>query len=587
MAKKRDLTSKGFEEALKRQEAAGDKITEIQRQMLNHLKSLEIEAVKQTALIKEQTALSTHANEHLVKNSDLDKAMQAVQTYESIKTEHDEDSIKKILKTGLLDKAGVGLNANILNLTKTINKLKVGSGAYQNGNDPVKNEKLLDKLSGQKEYRSTASQKLKGMSSDVSDFFTARGFADKALNIKRGSGGFVSNMLDANEAAGKKAQARVLTGEEGSYKQFKQDAKREQELIRILSDLNRSIAKTKKEGNLTDAQVAELPDSKKRLNLIPEFKKVNAKDPSEDLTENQMEADEAEKEFRKEELDILTKIEKDLSGKKKEGDSGGGGDNMLASALTAGLLLITAAIAKITDYFSPMGKDKDGKPLVIPKEDVKNNHEQMSVPQKVFKAIESVEHKVIGVVAPNFARQLEFDTTARDTKHFKEKPRVLPNNEDGTPSLGKHLKKSLNLFGWGAPTRTGTNKPITSVGGTIINKGDILDQPTIDDVQAHPDKYPNWIQEAITKQIGDKTTATPNTIPAVNIKPPKNNIADKSKQLDEDRNKPMGTPVVIPPVNVTNQTNNNSTNNSIITLPVRNPDNSINKYIQSRYGMSA
>lgn len=640
--KKQDLTAKGFEEALKRQEAAGDKITVIQSQMLEHLKSLEAEAIKQTAMIERQNSIVDNNDKQILKNSELDKKLQIVQTLESIKTEQDEDSIKKILKAGLLDKAGVGLNANILNLGKAINNLKIG------GNSVIDNEKTLDKVTGQKEYKSSG-QRFKGMTSGIGDFFTARGFLDKTGIVKRGTGSFMSNALDANEAAGKKAQARLDSGEEGTYKKFKADAKREQELVRKLADLNRSIAKSKKEGNLTDEGVENLQASKDRLALAPEFRKVmpvgtvdkDSKATTQDLTETQIETNVATEAYRKEELDLLTKIEENTrtTAKKKESEKEGGGllsglgailagiFGAVLAAISIALRVLGPAIASLTAFLiksgiglvkaaTPLvkgaapaiagvaalgavslvtgalldadgvGKNPDGSQKVFTEEEKKQdeqNYKEMSGVSKVIsryhrglnkfnKFLPGIETN-IGVEADK--RRLKHETEILAKKKAAEEAKKPP-----TPKVPQPIP---------VPTTV-------KIGDETIAKGDTLSDASLavigSNVAAGKDyKDTPWVVEQYNKQntastaYGSMHVGPPAQSATVSVLPiaAASDMAANSKKLDISKSQPVGTPASAPVV-VNNQTNNSSTKNSIVSSPVRNPDISLIRYIQSKFG---
>lgn len=621
MAKKQDLTSKGFEEALKRQVAAGDKVSALQTQMLNHLRSLEQEAIKQTAEIKKQTAVLETNDKILIKNSEIDKKVQIVQTLESIKTEHDEVAIEKVLRSGLLDKTGNGVNANIIKLVKAIDKIKLGGNA--------KDTSVLDQQSGRREFKSFG-QRWRGVKAGISDFLTPRGFLDKTGIVKRGTGGLFSESLDASEAASKKAQARLATGEVGSFKQFKSDATREQQLMRELGDLDRSIGKKKKEGHLTNEQIAKLPESEARLKLVPEFKKVmpNTGDTNasgtQDLTETQIEDNAATASYRKEEIDLLKEISLNTKGGvgNGKGSAGAGGlpgmggpslsdlaipaavatmpwwkkgFNLAKKGAVTGLKVIKKAtpwaLAGLgADYLggkAGLGKDADGNDLEVDEKQDDSNWDKMNPAQKGFSGVErGVEKATAFVGLDNLSNQLASERVKGETETAKK-----------NDALDKILQPVVK-----APM---TEIAMTELAGTNVSKGTPLNQAQMDavDLQIKTGKadlskiYPAWLLSQYTRQKnGDVSTpAAPSAAPAAaaNTIPPNvqlapvtiasdfNNASQDLVNLQRTRDV---APAPAAPIITTVNNNTNQIKNSIITSPVRNPDNSLNRYYQSRYG---
>ena len=625
MAKKQDLTSKGFEEALKRQVAAGDKVSALQTQMLNHLRSLEQEAIKQTAEIKKQTAVLETNDKILIKNSEIDKKVQIVQTLESIKTEHDEVAIEKVLRSGLLDKTGNGVNANIIKLVKAIDKIKLGGNA--------KDTSVLDQQSGRREFKSFG-QRWRGVKAGISDFLTPRGFLDKTGIVKRGTGGLFSESLDASEAASKKAQARLATGEVGSFKQFKSDATREQQLMRELGDLDRSIGKKKKEGHLTDEQIAKLPESEARLKLVPEFKKVMPKTGdtnafgTQDLTETQIEDNAATASYRKEEIDLLKEISLNTKGGVGNGKGGAAGGlpagglpgmggpslsdlaipaavatmpwwkkgfNLAKKGAVTGLKVIKKAtpwaLAGLgADYLggkAGLGKDADGNDLEVDEKQDDSNWDKMNPAQKGFSGVErGVEKATAFVGLDNLSNQLVSERVKGETETAKK-----------NAELEKILHPVVK-----APM---TEIAMTELAGTNVSKGTPLNQAQMDavDLQIKTGKadlskiYPAWLLSQYTRQKnGDVSTpAAPSAAPAAaaNTIPPNvqlapvtiasdfNNASQDLVNLQRTRDV---APAPAAPIITTVNNNTNQIKNSIITSPVRNPDNSLNRYYQSRYG---
>ncbi|CAB4168146.1 hypothetical protein UFOVP1666_29 [uncultured Caudovirales phage] len=633
MAKKQDLTSKGFEEALKRQVAAGDKVSALQMQMLKHLRSLEQEAIKQTAEIKKHTAVLETNDKILIKNSEIDKKVQIVQTLESIKTEHDEVAIEKVLRSGLLDKTGNGVNANIIKLAKAIDNIKLGGNA--------KDTSVLDQQSGRREFKSFG-QRWGGVKAGISDFLTPRGFLDKTGIVKRGTGGLFSESLDASEAASKKAQARLATGEVGSFKQFKSDATREQQLMRELGDLDRSIGKKKKEGHLTDEQIAKLPESEARLKLVPEFKKVMPKTGdtnafgTQDLTETQIEDNAATASYRKEEIDLLKEIAlntKGGAGGGKGGAAAGGlpglpgmggpslsdlaipaaagtmpwwkkGFNLAKKGAVTGLKVIKKATPLALagwagDYVGGkfgLGKDDDGNDLKVDEKQDDSNWDKMNPAHKAFSALDRGVVKAFGAIGlDNLSNQLDADRVKGETETAKK-----------NDALDKILHPVVK-----APM---TEIAMTELAGTNVSKGTPLNQAQMDavDLQIKTGKadlskiYPAWLLSQYTRQKnGDVSTPTAPTAPTARTETPVtaaaptstippnvqlapvtiasdfNNASQDLVNLQRARDV---APSPAAPIITTVNNNTNQIKNSIITSPVRNPDNSLNRYYQSRYG---
>ena len=112
--------------------------------------------------------------------------------------------------------------------------------------------------------------------------------------------------------------------------------------------------------------------------------------------------------------------------------------------------------------------------------------------------------------------------------------------------------------------------------------------------------YPAWLLSQYTRQKnGDVSTPAAPTAPtaapaaAANTIPPNvqlapvtiasdfNNASQDLVNLQRTRDV---APAPAAPIITTVNNNTNQIKNSIITSPVRNPDNSLNRYYQSRYG---
>ena len=143
--------------------------------------------------------------------------------------------------------------------TKTLTKLT-----------PVQTGAILDKSRGNREFK-TIGSRLQSAGAGVKDFFTGRGFLDKTGIAKRGSGGLVSEYLDAKEDRSKYAKARIeagdptvrLHGVEKATKIFERQRGEQQQLRRDQSTDERKIESYKKLG-ISEKQI-EKSSATKRL----------------------------------------------------------------------------------------------------------------------------------------------------------------------------------------------------------------------------------------------------------------------------------------------------------------------------------
>lgn len=223
-----------------------------------------------------QAQLDAQLNTEKVLNDT--KALQVIQTADSIKSVKDEDKLVKDIHKGLIDKTGDSLNSNVIKL------LKVAKDTQKLTLDQQKD--ILDKTGKQKEFKSIG-QRLGGVKEGIKDFFSMRGFLDKTGIVKRGTGGIFSNALDAGEAARNKAAARIASGERAtdpktgrtlgraeSEKVFKGQAKEEQGLRRQQGDLNRQLDKYRDSG-LNETQISQTKEYKALMALADKFAKVD------------------------------------------------------------------------------------------------------------------------------------------------------------------------------------------------------------------------------------------------------------------------------------------------------------------------
>lgn len=256
----------------------------------------------------------------------------------------------KLLEDSLKKKTGDGLNSNIIKMYKEVKK----------ANDLTKEQMkgILDKSDERREFK-TVVQRIKGVGANIKDFFSFRGFLDKTGIVKRGTGGIMSEFLDAREDRKKYAEMRNkmdpyknLVGDSAAKAKFREERKEQQILIRQQKDAERKIAEYKEKG-FSDKQIERSPESKaleqiaiklakvdpalRPAGFNPQTGKVNSieleraertgsqknKDTNE-LTEDKLEKDN----YQQESLDTLKKIEENTKGGgggKKDGKDGGGG----------------------------------------------------------------------------------------------------------------------------------------------------------------------------------------------------------------------------------------------------------------------
>ena len=241
-----------------------------------------------------------------------DRLLQVIQTVDSVKSVDDEDKIVTELNDGLVKKSGDGLNANVIKLVKL---------AQDNNKFNIDNSKnVLAKTGDRREFK-TIGQRIGGIKDNVKDFFTARGFLDKTGIVKRGSGGIFSEPLDAREDRQKYAKAREaagdptskLHGKEGARKIFEKQRGEQQELTRQQHKLEKK-KKVWEDLNI-DPTLIHKGTTKESMALATKFEKVdpsvrsanyNPETKKEDLTE----ADVKNNENQTEQIDLLSKIEK-------------------------------------------------------------------------------------------------------------------------------------------------------------------------------------------------------------------------------------------------------------------------------------
>ena len=190
------------------------------------------------------------------------------------------DKIHDVLETGLTGQANDTLNSNVVKLfgevknqTKALSKL-VAVSAEQG-------KSILDKSRGTREFKSIG-QRFQGAKESVKDFFTGRGFLDKTGIVKRGTGGMVSEYLDAKEDTKKYAKARIAAGDptvklhgvDKSTKIFERQRAEQQQLRREQGDDERKIESYKKQG-ISEKQIAKSPEAKRLQETAIKLAKVD------------------------------------------------------------------------------------------------------------------------------------------------------------------------------------------------------------------------------------------------------------------------------------------------------------------------
>ena len=234
-----------------------------------------------------------------------------------------------------------------------------------------------------------------------------------------------------------------------------------------------------------------------------------------------------------------------------------------------------------------LGKDADGNDLTVDEKQDDSNWDKMNPAQKGFSGVErGVEKATAFVGLDNLSNQLASERVKGETETAKK-----------NDALDKILQPVVK-----APM---TEIAMTELAGTNVSKGTPLNKAQMDavDLQIKTGKadlskiYPAWLLSQYTRQKnGDVSTpAAPSAAPAAaaNTIPPNvqlapvtiasdfNNASQDLVNLQRTRDV---APAPAAPIITTVNNNTNQIKNSIITSPVRNPDNSLNRYYQSRYG---
>jgi hypothetical protein len=219
-------------------------------------------------VIEKQTAILQTVEKHLSN----DRVIQLSQAALQDQSEKKLDLIYHVLKDGMVDDGNKkALNSNVIKLFNEIkNQTKEIKGLSKLVPvSPEQSKAILDKSRNNREFKSIG-QRITSAKENVKDFFTLRGFLDKTGIAERGSGGILSEHLDAKEAVQKKAQARIdagdptvrLHGVEKSRKIFERQETEAQQLRRNQGDDERKIESYKKLG-ISEKQIEKSPEAKR------------------------------------------------------------------------------------------------------------------------------------------------------------------------------------------------------------------------------------------------------------------------------------------------------------------------------------
>jgi hypothetical protein len=219
-------------------------------------------------VIEKQTALLETVEKYLSN----DRVIQLSQATSQDQSEKKLDLIYHVLKDGMIDDGNKKtLNSNVIKLFNEIKKQtkEIKGLSKLVPVSPEQSKAILDKSRDNREFKSIG-QRVQSAKENVKDLFTARGFLDKTGIVKRGSGGIISEHLDAKEAVQKKAQARIdagdptvrLHGVEKSRKIFERQETEAQQLRRNQGDDERKLESYRKSG-VSEKQIEKSPEAKR------------------------------------------------------------------------------------------------------------------------------------------------------------------------------------------------------------------------------------------------------------------------------------------------------------------------------------
>ena len=263
----------------------------------------------QTVLANQQNSLNK-----LLELSKQDRLLQLTQTKDTLNIDKKSDQqlaqLKKIdasikdLNKSSNDKNKNGVNSNVIKLFTEIKKTteqvkqlaqagspaskeqaKVQGQVQAQVRSPLSKEQATDitgKAMGRRQYRSIG-DRIGEFKDKAKDFFTMRGFLDKAGIVKRGTGGVFSDMLDKREERQKYVASRLkmdptarLHGVEKSSKIFSRQFDEQQNVQRNIRKNESTLSTFKKQG-FTEEQIKRSEEFKKRDSLATDLAKVDTR----------------------------------------------------------------------------------------------------------------------------------------------------------------------------------------------------------------------------------------------------------------------------------------------------------------------
>jgi hypothetical protein len=278
MAKKRlpgQVTSKELPEFLEGISPAAraqikEQLKPVETEKAEQIKPVEKDQIKPvTKEATETKSVKTLSAEEKSELANKKKASEKPVEVEDDKVVAELKKIEGTFKKGLLLKTGDGINSNLLKLSKELKSKLTGKS----------NREQLDESEVRKKYATplgeTIRNKITGIKEGTKDFFTKRGFLDKIGIAKRGGTGFLSQRLDANEAAEKNADALIAAGVIKPKDREKQigKEKRRQAVDRNVAKLNEKIQD--KYSNLTEAQIKKTPEGKELAKQARELQELD------------------------------------------------------------------------------------------------------------------------------------------------------------------------------------------------------------------------------------------------------------------------------------------------------------------------
>ena len=204
------------------------------------------------------------------KNNVLNNSAETV-TKDSIKVQESlHQSMTGLTKTDdELIKANKELSKNMKGLADTIKKQAIISSE--------KAKSITETATGRRQYR-TIGDRIGDFKDKAKDFLTPRGFLDKTGIVKRGTGGFLSDMLDRGEEKKKYIKARMETkgntfGDEKTFgRQFDDQQKIQRKMVK-----NESVIKGYEDLGFKDTQIKRSDAFKTRTGLAEDLIKVDTR----------------------------------------------------------------------------------------------------------------------------------------------------------------------------------------------------------------------------------------------------------------------------------------------------------------------